>query len=421
MAKKQGKKTSAQRGKTVSKSRLASSAAATQRKKTIVGGFNPEVDFGEILNTWERTGEVELDLSTKKSRSASQIKRSFGDILAEWEGEKKPKKAAASEPIKNSDPYTPTQDFGDLLDAFEGKRPKKKRSVAADTSEERPAKAREPKKRKVEEEIPLRPSSEMEAALSEKAELDAERGESIAAWSFADTFTPADKQRPRRRQRATEQKEEEPAKEEIAKQSEPYVPTEDFGTLLAAFEEKKRSEQPAQRKEQQQERPRTPKERAMRPSSVMREALSEKAELDAERKGSTAAWSFADTYRSWSLQADEEKAIQRSQAEKRERVAKMESIAELRALLPEETIDLHGLTANEAEEAVAAFLKKSHEAGLRKVAIITGKGLHNELGYSIVKEVALEQIRLSGLVREAFAPKARYGGSGAIWIILKKE
>ncbi len=420
MAKKRIKKSSKQ-GKTVSKDRLASSSEPLQRRKTVVGGFNPEVDFGEILNTWERTGEVELNLSTKKSKSASRVKRSFGEILAEWEKESTPKKATATAAIKKSDPYQATQDFGELLDAFEGKRPQRERPlVTQEPKKQHPKKGQ--RKRRVQEEleIPLRPTEEMAAALSEKAELDAERGESIAAWSFADTYQSGAKRRAPKKRRPTEevaQKESTPLAP-----SAPYVPTEDFGALLASFEEQKRAQTPKKGRPQKSKQPtKTPQELPLRPTEKIKAALDEKRELDSERGTSEAAWSFADTYRFWSKQADEEQAIKESQNQKKEMEAKVESIAELRALLPEETLDLHGLTVKEAEVAVASFLTESQSAGLRKLAIITGKGLHNELGYSPVKEAALEQIRLSGVVREAFTPKARYGGSGAIWIILKRE
>lgn len=419
MAKKRLKKSSKQ-GKTVSKDRLASSGEPLQRRKTVVGGFNPEVDFGEILNTWELTGEVELNLSTKKSKSASRVKRSFGEILAEWEGESTPKKATAAPTIKKSDPYQATQDFGELLDAFEGKRPQRKRPLATQEPEKQHLKRQKTRKPPQEPEIPLRPTEEMAAALSEKAELDAERGESEAVWSFADSYQSGTKRRAPKKRRPTE----EVAQKESAPlaPSTPYVPTEDFGALLASFEEQKRAQTPKKGRPQKSKQPtKTPQELPLRPTEKIKAALEEKRELDTERGTSEAAWSFADTYRFWSKQADEEQAIEESQNQKKEAVVQVESIAALRAILPEETLDLHGLTVKEAEAAVASFLKESQSAGLRKLAIITGKGLHNELGYSPVKEAALEQIRLSGVVREAFTPKARYGGSGAIWIILKRE
>ena len=88
------------------------------------------------------------------------------------------------------------------------------------------------------------------------------------------------------------------------------------------------------------------------------------------------------------------------------------TIAELRALEPEATLDLHGLTVLEAEKASADFLREADFGKLRKVAIITGKGLHNEKGYSLLRDAALSQIRLSGVVREAYTPRSAMAAAG---------
>jgi DNA-nicking Smr family endonuclease len=49
-------------------------------------------------------------------------------------------------------------------------------------------------------------------------------------------------------------------------------------------------------------------------------------------------------------------------------------------LKPERTLDLHGMRAAEAFAAVRAFLPLAQEAGLRCVAIVTGKGSSPEGG-----------------------------------------
>jgi DNA-nicking Smr family endonuclease len=49
-------------------------------------------------------------------------------------------------------------------------------------------------------------------------------------------------------------------------------------------------------------------------------------------------------------------------------------------LKPERTLDLHGMRAEAAHAAVRAFLPLAQEAGLRCVAIITGKGSSAEGG-----------------------------------------
>lgn len=213
------------------------------------------------------------------------------------------------------------------------------------------------------------------------------------------------------------EEEQKPAKStEPIKSSSPYKPTKDFGSLLDAFEGKSAK---TRKVVEHSPRPAAQPTGPMTPSKAISEALEEKAELDAER-GQKAAWSFADTYRQWSKQSDEEQAIAESVRTEREAHQRPRSLAELRALEPEETLDLHGMTVLEAEKASADFLRQASFKRLDKVAIITGKGLHNDKGYSLLREAALSQIRISGVVREAYTPKARYGGSGVIWILLKK-
>ncbi len=271
-------------------------SAVSERKEPLIKGYDPKANFGDILQSWEATGELDGVTKRMKSHSKVQVEKSFAEILAEWEGEKVAKKEI--EPIKKSDSYVPTKDFGALLDAFEGKQVPKKRSV--DT---RPAE-------KVVSKTPLAPTPEVEQALREKDELDSERESSVS-------------------------------------------------------------------------------------------------------------WSFADTYRKWNEIADESAAIQKARKEKKEAKDTERTIGELRALEPEETLDLHGMTVLEAEKATSDFLRAAKDKHLIKVAIITGKGLHNDKGYSLLKEAALFQIRLSKVVREAYTPKAMHGGSGVVWVILK--
>ncbi len=275
----------------------------SERKEPLIKGYDPKANFGDILTSWEATGELEGVTKRMKSHSKVQVEKSFAEILAQWEGEKADKKAQAekkAEPIKKSGSYVPTKDFGALLDAFEGNQPAKKRKVDG-----RPT-------AKVVSKTPLMPTQEVEEALVEKDELDSERDSSVS-------------------------------------------------------------------------------------------------------------WSFADTYRKWNELSDEHAAIQKARKEKKEPKVVEKTIGELRALEPEATLDLHGMTVLEAEKACGDFLHASKDKHLKKVAIITGKGLHNDKGYSLLKEAALSQIRLSKVVREAYTPKACHGGSGVIWIILKSS
>jgi DNA-nicking Smr family endonuclease len=90
----------------------------------------------------------------------------------------------------------------------------------------------------------------------------------------------------------------------------------------------------------------------------------------------------------------------------------------VKLLKPEARIDLHGLTQEEAQASLEAFLEASARAGLEKVLVITGKGLHSE-GEPILGKAARRVIEASPWAGRFGAAAAADGGSGALWVILK--
>ena len=97
------------------------------------------------------------------------------------------------------------------------------------------------------------------------------------------------------------------------------------------------------------------------------------------------------------------------------------TLSELRVMLPLSTLDLHGLTYNEAESEINKFLDEAIASNIQKVAIIHGKGLHSQDGVGVLKDLVYKIINDKGIARDITVPKPQYGGSGAVWIILKKE
>jgi DNA-nicking Smr family endonuclease len=90
----------------------------------------------------------------------------------------------------------------------------------------------------------------------------------------------------------------------------------------------------------------------------------------------------------------------------------------LAALRPQDVLDLHGMTADEASSAIRAFIESSSRRGLEKVLVIHGKGLHSE-GEPVLKKTtrkALEAHPLAGRFGEASRID---GGSGAMWVMVR--
>ena len=90
----------------------------------------------------------------------------------------------------------------------------------------------------------------------------------------------------------------------------------------------------------------------------------------------------------------------------------------LRQKKPDDFIDIHGLTRDEAWIALESFFNDALRRGLEKVLIIHGKGNHSQ-----------EKAVLKHCVRE-FTEKCPFagecgqsdtGGSGATWVVIKQE
>lgn len=57
------------------------------------------------------------------------------------------------------------------------------------------------------------------------------------------------------------------------------------------------------------------------------------------------------------------------------------------SLPPQETLDLHGCTAQEAEDKSQRFIEDAGRRGLKVVRIITGKGLHSPGGKAVLPDL----------------------------------
>ena len=97
------------------------------------------------------------------------------------------------------------------------------------------------------------------------------------------------------------------------------------------------------------------------------------------------------------------------------------------------SIDLHGYTLDEANRTIENFINKAYLENVKKLVVVTGKGLHSEnekdpyvskdlsiLKYS-VPEFILNNKSLMNLINEIRDAKIEDGGSGAFYIFLKKN
>lgn len=88
-------------------------------------------------------------------------------------------------------------------------------------------------------------------------------------------------------------------------------------------------------------------------------------------------------------------------------------------LKPEDQIDLHGLTVDEATRRVNFFLEKAAFQGQRTLLIITGKGLHSEQGPVLRKAIEVSLTHNPERVVEWGVAPRQYGGDGALIVFLR--
>jgi DNA-nicking Smr family endonuclease len=95
-----------------------------------------------------------------------------------------------------------------------------------------------------------------------------------------------------------------------------------------------------------------------------------------------------------------------------------------RGLLPiDARLDLHGLSAREAQAKLEVFLRTTRARGERCVLVIHGKGTHSPGGVSVLRgEIAawLSQGASSAEVAAFVTAREADGGEGAIYVLLRR-
>lgn len=392
----------------------------------IVGGYQKDADFGDILAAFEAGEDVASVSKGDDVKSRVEDTRSFADIFAEWEESQgiaprksKPKKVE----IKKSAPYKQTRDFGSLLSQFEG-RPQRSAPSKPAPNPKRPSSGKPmarssvsssgksfgdllaqyegrplPKKPEVKIAAPPEQPKKTDAEVDKHAAMRRQLTEDGVKWAGNGIHVMMTDVA--HRELKLGQKEERPVSDP-APSSGVKASGKSFGELLEQFYQAK-SPQPSDGN-------------PAKSGSEQVPALEQKGETEDSKPSP-----FANLYKSWSDGHDEGIAIEQSKADKLESNRSSWTIGQLRAMLPLVTKDMHGMTAEEAEAGTLRFLADSWEHGVPKICIITGKGIHSQDGIPVVKEMVESVLHGSPYVREYASPKARYGGSGALWIILKEK
>ena len=90
-------------------------------------------------------------------------------------------------------------------------------------------------------------------------------------------------------------------------------------------------------------------------------------------------------------------------------------------LIPDQELDLHGKTLEEAIMIVQNFLITCHAKQLQTGLIITGKGLNSGNQGPVLKKGVEHWLKRNGnhYLRNFYEAPNRFGGSGAIWLNFK--
>ncbi|GHA48216.1 DNA mismatch repair protein MutS [Amylibacter ulvae] len=95
----------------------------------------------------------------------------------------------------------------------------------------------------------------------------------------------------------------------------------------------------------------------------------------------------------------------------------------------EATLDLHGMTYDQAQKRITMFIRQSHVAGLRMILVITGKGRthgvdeFNRPKGGVLRQSLPDWLRspaLNHLVLQVTPAQQRHGGAGAWYVYLRR-
>lgn len=401
-----------------------------RKSSEIIQGYNPSADFADILYNWEHTGNPYALPEKKRIKDIGEKKTSFADILAQWEGKDR-KKAEKGGYRRASAPYKPSQSFADILSAFEDgeeklEAGKEKAASVPRKKEEQPApQTTFFKEMEDDDEIPdnvswsvftgscdvKRPEEPAAEAQNEVSALLVEKRKTVsykASRDFAsilDEYEARVEKKPSHAEPVSKKEEASPAQDRISalfkqREEDDEIPDNVSWSVFTGARDIVREEHTDSEvsKKEQLSQPAAPHRKHCKP------VRSQIFIREVEKAGSEESFEELLRQKGDTVPPHKEKTIN-----------------ELRMMLPQATLDLHGMTQEEAEGALSGFIRDAVESKLEKIAVIHGKGLHSEDGVGILKDVTMQVLEKSGCCREAGFAKPGFGGSGVTWVILKKE
>lgn len=84
-------------------------------------------------------------------------------------------------------------------------------------------------------------------------------------------------------------------------------------------------------------------------------------------------------------------------------------------------LDLHGQTIAEAGDTLAQFLREAQQNGCRCVLVVHGKGQRSQQGKPVLKSQVNHWLRQHDAVLGFCSAQARHGGSGALYVLLRRH
>jgi DNA-nicking Smr family endonuclease len=88
----------------------------------------------------------------------------------------------------------------------------------------------------------------------------------------------------------------------------------------------------------------------------------------------------------------------------------------------EKHLDLHGMNARQAVDALYAFIKDAYMRGLRCIMVVTGRGRNSPDGVGVLRGLLQDMLCRAPFKRVVLAfctAGARDGGAGAVYVLLR--